>query len=115
VSGDPARRFVVRRGQSLRQCGLDAPAEVAGPIRRGQRLGKLHVCRGDRRVATLPVVASADVPEASAAVRTKDWFTRPAALLVLFVAGVGGSVLLARARRRGPNDRRRSRREPEAA
>jgi serine-type D-Ala-D-Ala carboxypeptidase (penicillin-binding protein 5/6) len=115
VSGDPARRFVVRRGQALRRCGLDAPAEVAGPIRRGQRLGRLRICRGERRVATLPVVASADVPEAGAAVRTKDWFTRPLTLLVLFLAGVAGSVLLARARRRGPNGRRGPRREPETA
>jgi hypothetical protein len=50
-------------------------------------------------------------------VRTKDWFTRPLALVFVVLLGLGGSVLLARARRRGPQGRRRSRAdsEPEAA
>ena len=48
VAGDNARRFVVRRGQALRRCGLETPAEVEGPIRRGQALGKLKICRGER-------------------------------------------------------------------
>ena len=117
VAGDSKRRFIVRKGQALRRCGLDAPAEVTGPIRRGQALGKLRICRGKKKIATLPVVASADVPKAGAAVRTKDWFTRPLTLLLVVLLGLGGSVLLARARRRGPNGRSRSRAdsEPEAA
>ena len=107
----------MRRGQALRRCGLQTPDDVEGPIRRGQALGKLKICRGGRRIATLPVVASADVPKAGAAVRTKDWFTRPLTLVLVVLIGLGGSVLLARARRRGPQSRRRSRpdREPEAA
>ena len=77
VVGDTTRRFVVRRGQHLRKCGLRVPSEVAGPISRGQKLGEVDVCRGKRKLATLPVVASADVPAAGLAVRTKDRFTRP--------------------------------------
>jgi serine-type D-Ala-D-Ala carboxypeptidase (penicillin-binding protein 5/6) len=117
VAGANARRFVVRRGKSLRRCGLQTPAEVQGPIRRGQALGKLKICRGDKRIATLPVVASDDVPKAGAAVRTKDWFTRPLTLVLVVLLGLGGSVLLARVRRRGAQGRRRSRRdsEPETA
>jgi D-alanyl-D-alanine carboxypeptidase (penicillin-binding protein 5/6) len=117
VAGDSSRRFIVRKGQALRHCGLEVPAEVTGPIRRGQALGKLKICRGEQRIATLPVVASADVPKAGAAVRTKDWFTRPLTLVLVVLLGLGGSVLLARARRRGPNGRSRSRTdsEPEAA
>jgi D-alanyl-D-alanine carboxypeptidase (penicillin-binding protein 5/6) len=117
IAGDSSRRFVVRRGQALRRCGLEAPTEVAGPIRRGKALGKVKICRGDKKIATLPLVASADVPEASAAVRTKDWFTRPVTLVLVVLLGLGGSVLLARARRRGSHRRRGSRadREPEAA
>jgi D-alanyl-D-alanine carboxypeptidase (penicillin-binding protein 5/6) len=114
VSGDNRRRFVVRKGETLDRCGVKAPSEVAGPIRRGQKLGTLKICRGKRPVATLPLVASADVPAASAAVRTKDWFTRPLTLLLVVLAGLGGSVALARVRRRS-NGRRPSRREPEAA
>ena len=117
IAGDSSRRFVVREGQSLRRCGLQAPTEVEGPIRRGKALGKVRICRGDKKIATLPLVASADVPDAGAAVRTKDWFTRPLTLVLVVLLGLGGSVLLARARRRGPNRRRGSRadREPEAA
>ncbi len=117
IAGDSSRRFVVRKGQALRRCGVAAPSEVAGPIRRGQALGKVRICRGAKKIATLPLVASADVPKASAAVRTKDWFTRPLTLVLVVLLGLGGSVLLARARRRGPNRRRGSRadREPEAA
>jgi D-alanyl-D-alanine carboxypeptidase (penicillin-binding protein 5/6) len=115
VVGDTARRFVVRRGQSLRRCGLEVPDEVAGPIRGGQRLGKLEICRGKRRIATMPVVAAADVPEAGAAVRATGWFTRPLSLVLVVLAGLGGTVLLARLRRRGSNGRRRSREEPETA
>jgi serine-type D-Ala-D-Ala carboxypeptidase (penicillin-binding protein 5/6) len=117
IAGDSSRRFVVRKGEALRRCGLGAPTEVAGPIRRGKALGKVRICRGEKKIATLPLVASADVPAASAAVRTKDWFTRPLTLVLVVLLGLGGSVLLARARRRGMNRRRGSRadREPEAA
>jgi D-alanyl-D-alanine carboxypeptidase (penicillin-binding protein 5/6) len=116
VVGDTSRRFVVRRGQRLRRCGLRAPGEVTGPIRRGQKLGELDVCRGERRVATLPVVAAADVPGAGLAVRTKDRFTRPWTLVLAVLVALGGTVGLARVRRRGSNGRRSSRGgEPEAA
>ena len=115
VVGDTARRFVVRRGQRLRRCGLRTPSEVTGPIRRGQTLGKVDVCRGNRKLATLPVVASSDVPEAGIAVRTKDWFTRPWTLGLVVLATLGCTVALARVRRRGSNGRRGSRREAEAA
>ena len=115
VVGETERRFVIRRGRALRRCGLEAPAEVAGPIRRGQVLGRIAICRGERRIATLPVVASADVPEAGLGVRTKDWFSRPLTLVLVALAGLAGTVLLTRTRRRGPNGRRGSRSEPEAA
>ena len=115
VPGDTARRFIVRRGQRLRRCGLRVPSEVAGPIARGQKLGELDVCRGKRRLATLPVVASADVPAAGLAVRTKDRFTRPWTLGLAVLVALAGTVGLARMRRRGPGGRRGSRREPEAA
>jgi D-alanyl-D-alanine carboxypeptidase (penicillin-binding protein 5/6) len=115
VAGRSRRRLVLRRGRRLTRCGLRAPAEVAGPIRRGQRLGSVDVCRGRRRVARVALVAAAAVPAAGLAQQTKDWFTRPFSLLVVILAGLGGTVLLARTRGGGSNGRRRARREPEAA
>jgi D-alanyl-D-alanine carboxypeptidase (penicillin-binding protein 5/6) len=115
VVGDTSRRFVIRRGTRLRRCALRVPTEVEGPIRRGQKLGEVDVCRGKKRIATLPVVSSADVPEAGLAVRTKDRFTRPWALLLVVLIGLGGTLGLTRVRRRGSGGRRDSRREPEAA
>ena len=115
VPGDTARRFIVRRGQRLRHCGLRVPSEVSGPISRGQKLGELDVCRGKRKLATLPVVAEADVPAAGLAVRTKDRFTQPWTLALAALVALAGTVGLARVRRRGPGGRRGSRREPEAA
>ncbi len=115
VVGDTARRFVIRRGQHLRRCGLRVPSDVAGPISRGQKLGEVDVCRGKKKLATLPVVASADVPAASLGVRTKDRFTRPWTLILAVLIALGGTVLLTRVRRRGSGGRRGSRGEPEAA
>ena len=43
-------------------CGLRVPDEVAGPIASGDKLGEVDVCRGKEKLATLPVVAAADVP-----------------------------------------------------
>ena len=115
VVGDTSRRFVIRRGQHLRRCALRVPTEVAGPIARGDKLGEADVCRGKKKLATLPVVASADVPEAGFAVRTKDRFTRPWTLLLVVLIGLGCTLGLSRMRRRGPGGRRGSRGEPEAA
>jgi D-alanyl-D-alanine carboxypeptidase (penicillin-binding protein 5/6) len=109
-----ARRFVIRRGTRLRRCGMEVPSEVSGPIRRGDRLGRLDVCRGERRVARVPLVAAAGVPEAGLTQRTKDWFTRPFSLLIVVLAGLAGTFLLAR-RRGGGSDPRRRVRGPEAA
>ena len=114
VAGDTTRRFVIRRGQHLRRCGLHVPHAVAGPLSHGDKLGEVDICRGATKLATLPVVASADVPAASFAVRTKDRFTSPWILLLVFLTATAGTVALNRARRRS-NGRRGSRGEPEAA
>jgi serine-type D-Ala-D-Ala carboxypeptidase (penicillin-binding protein 5/6) len=106
---------VIRRGQHLRRCGLRAPSDVAGPISRGQKLGEVDVCHGKKKLATMPVVASADVPAASLGVRTKDRFTRPWTLILVVLIALSGTVLLTRVRRRGSGGRRGSRGEPEAA
>ena len=59
-------------GPALRGPPWPAPAQVrparadqvAGPIASGDKLGEVDVCRGKEKLATLPVVAAADVPTA---------------------------------------------------
>ena len=115
VTARSGRRLVVRVDERLRRCAVRAPSEVEGPIRRGQRIGNVDVCRGKTRVARVALVASAAVPAAGAGQQTKDWFTRPFSLLVIVLAGIAGTVLLARLRGGGSIRRRRARNEPEAA
>ena len=115
VAERSGRRLVVRNDERLRRCGVRAPAEVTGPVRRGQQLGTVEVCRGDTRVARVALVASAAVPVAGMGQQTKDWFTRPFSLLIVVLAGLAATVLLTRLRGGGTNGRRRARREPEAA
>lgn len=94
-------RRVVERGTRVRTRVVSSPAEVDGPIRKGQRLGRAEVLVGGRSVATFPLVGASAVPAAGVAQRTKDWVTRPLAF-ALAVLAVGGSVgLLLRRRSRG--------------
>jgi hypothetical protein len=75
-------------------------------------LGSAAVMRGKVRIATVPLVASEAVPAASAAQRTRAWFTTPWAVVLAF-AVVGGTVLLVR--RRSVRSRRPPRREAPVA
>jgi len=94
---------------------LRVPDEVEGPLAPGQELGSAAVMQGDRRVAQVPLVASAGVPEAGLGQRTKATFARPPAIVLAF-AVLGGTVLLARRRRRGSRPgRRRASEEARAA
>jgi D-alanyl-D-alanine carboxypeptidase (penicillin-binding protein 5/6) len=94
----------------------DVPTEVQGPIAAGTELGKADVLQDGRKIATVPLVASVDVPEAGLTQRTKSWFSKPLAVLLAF-AVLGGTVLLARRRRRprGPKQTRRAREEARTA
>ena len=91
----PLRRAQGRR--PLRRCGLDAPAEVEGPIRRGQALGKVKVLprrQADRHAARSSPPPTCRRPARRCARRTGS---RGRCTLVLVVLlGLGGSVLLAR-------------------
>jgi D-alanyl-D-alanine carboxypeptidase (penicillin-binding protein 5/6) len=107
-------RRTVRAGAKITIHDVGVPATVTGPIRRGQRFGYREVLADGRRIARVPIVSSASVPAADLPQRTKDWFTKPLALL-LAVAVLGGTVLVARRVRRGRPRRRTQRSEPEAA
>ena len=118
VVGRNALRTVVPRGRrdlvTIRP--VSWPPQVAGPIARGQELGRADVLRDGRRIASVPLVAAGAVPEAGFVQRTKSWFTRPLAVVLAF-AVLGGTVLLARRRRRprGPGAIRRARDEARVA
>jgi D-alanyl-D-alanine carboxypeptidase (penicillin-binding protein 5/6) len=109
VVGRNGQRTVIPRGQrdliTIRPA--DTPKEVQGPIADGQQLGHADVLRDGQRIGSVPLVAAGAVPEADLAQRTRSWFTRPLAVVLAF-AVLGGTVLLARRRRRprGPGTRR---------
>lgn len=111
-------RRVVRRGTRPRVGRIEAPAEVEGPIRKGQRLGSAEVLVRRDRVAIVSLVAAAAVPAAGVTQRTKDYVTRPVgfALALALAIGTVGLVLRRRSSRTRPPDRPRDRRtEVEAA
>jgi serine-type D-Ala-D-Ala carboxypeptidase (penicillin-binding protein 5/6) len=109
VIGPNGQRTVVPDGERGRVTVKPTswPSEVEGPIAAGTVLGEADVLYDDRKIATVPLVAGWDVAKADLAQRTKSWFTRPLAVVLAF-AVLGGTVLLARRRRRprGPRSRR---------
>jgi D-alanyl-D-alanine carboxypeptidase (penicillin-binding protein 5/6) len=114
VVGHNHVRAIVPRGDRriVTVRATKVPAQVTGPIRRGQVLGRADVLRGKVVIGTVPLVAAQAVPAASFGQRTKAWFTRPGAVVLVF-AVLGGTVLFAR--RRSVRSRRRPRREASAA
>ena len=114
VAGKTVRR-VVERGGRLQSRVVGLPAEVEGPVRRGQQLGVVEVFDGRRRVARAPLVAAAAVPEAGLGQQTKASMTRPVTI-AFALAALGGSVLLLRMGLvRRDRRTRRSREEPKVA
>jgi D-alanyl-D-alanine carboxypeptidase (penicillin-binding protein 5/6) len=108
-------RRVVRSGAEITVRDVGIPEMVTGPIRRGQRFGQREVLADGKRIAVVPVVAKTGVPAADLPQRTKEWFTKPYALL-LAGALLGATLLAARRARRGPPRPRTPRpQEPEAA
>ena len=109
VIGPNGQRTVVPDGERGRVTVKPTswPSEVEGPIAAGTVLGEADVLYDERKIATVPLVAGWDVAKADLAQRTKSWFTRPLAVVLAF-AVLGGTVLLARRRRRprGPRSRR---------
>ena len=69
------------------------PKDVAGPIRYGQRIGKLVVKLRGHEVATVPLTAGLEIPKASTARRTQDFITQPWTLIVLGVILAIAAVL----------------------
>jgi D-alanyl-D-alanine carboxypeptidase (penicillin-binding protein 5/6) len=111
---EQAKMRVVRADARITHEDVGVPGVVDGPITRGQELGVRRVYADGELIAEVPIVSSASVPAADLTQRTKDWFTRPLALVLAGLV-LGGTVLMARRIRRGPPRRRTPRSEPEAA
>jgi D-alanyl-D-alanine carboxypeptidase (penicillin-binding protein 5/6) len=107
VASHTVRRIVLRGHRAVVHTKITSPAEVTGPIRRGQQLGKVEVLQGTVVVATVPLVAASAVPPADTTQQAKSWAGKPwvvggAVMLIV------GTLLLAR-RRRLRTTRRHSR------
>jgi serine-type D-Ala-D-Ala carboxypeptidase (penicillin-binding protein 5/6) len=62
VAKEPVR-IAARRDQPV-ETSVDAPAELTGPIRRGERMGRARVSVDGRVVGSVPLVAASSAPAA---------------------------------------------------
>jgi len=85
-------RRVVRRGQRPRVRVVGAPAELAGPLTAGARVGTVEIRVGRRVVGRTPLVTAAAVPEATAGERLVSVLGRPETLGL--IAGLLACTLL---------------------
>ena len=91
----------LRRGQRL-SIGIDAPAKVEGPIRRGASLGTATVSVDGRVAASVPLRAGRSIAKASSFDRARAFVADhpiPIAIAV-FVILMGGALLYRRLSRR---------------
>jgi D-alanyl-D-alanine carboxypeptidase (penicillin-binding protein 5/6) len=103
----------VRTDAEITTRDVDVPDMVTGPIASGQQFGYREVFADGKRIAAVPIVAQYFVPAADFPQRAKNSFTRLPTLIIA-LAVLGGTVMVARRLRRGPR-RRPPRSEPEAA
>ena len=108
------RRIVPRGRRQAISLKVDAPSVVEGPIRRGQRLGKVEVRQGGKTVATVALIAQSAVPAAKIAQKTKTAAQSPWVIVGVASALLLATVLLA-VRRRARLTRRRRPRQTSAA
>lgn len=99
-----AASLVTRRGAAP-QVRIDAPAEVEGPLARGERVGFAEVVHRGETVARVPLVTARAVPSPPAIRRLASFLTRPLTLVLLGM--ILASVAILTVRRRGPAGGRR--------
>jgi D-alanyl-D-alanine carboxypeptidase (penicillin-binding protein 5/6) len=91
----------VRRGQHL-QTSVRAPGEVTGPIRRGQRLGKVTVTLDGRASGAAALLASRSISEASEFDKLRSSTIAVLALIAVGAFAILGIALALRGRGRRP-------------
>ncbi|MDA0180283.1 D-alanyl-D-alanine carboxypeptidase [Solirubrobacter phytolaccae] len=107
------RRIIERGKRDEVKVTVDAPDVVEGPIRSGQRLGRVEVRQDGTLVATVALVAKSAVPAPTPAQKAKTWAARP-----WVIGGIGAALVatvLLVTRRARTSRRRPSRREARAA
>jgi len=102
------RRIVERGKRDEVTLSVHAPEIVEGPIRSGQRLGRVEVSQGGMVVAKVALVAKSAVPAATVTQRTKSWAGRPY-VVVGIAAALVATVLLLRRAQTGRRPRRTAR------
>jgi len=107
------RRIIQRGTRDEIQVTVDAPDVVEGPIRSGQRLGRVEVRQAGTLVATVALVAKSAVPAPTPAQKAKSWAARPWVVGGIAVALVATVLLVTRRAR--TSRRRPPRREARAA
>jgi D-alanyl-D-alanine carboxypeptidase (penicillin-binding protein 5/6) len=111
VPGKQLRLVVPRQGDPGVQVRVvKKPADVEGPVFTTTPLGAAQIVRDGKLIRTVPLFAQSYVPKADLAQRTKAAATNPLWVVLAFAA-LGGTVLLARSRRRNGRPRRRRARE----
>jgi D-alanyl-D-alanine carboxypeptidase (penicillin-binding protein 5/6) len=102
------RRIIERGTRDEITTTVVAPDVVDGPIRSGQRLGKVEVRQDGTLVATVALVAKSAVPAPTPAEKAKAWAARPYVVVGLALLLVGTVLFVtrrARTSRRRPNRR----------
>lgn len=107
------RRIIERGKRDEIKLTIDAPEVVEGPIRSGQRLGRVEVRQAGTLIATVALVAKSAVAAPTPAQKAKTWAARPWVIGGLGVAVVATVLLVTRRAR--TSRRRPSRREASAA
>jgi D-alanyl-D-alanine carboxypeptidase (penicillin-binding protein 5/6) len=97
---------VVRRGRAA-TVRVRAPAQLQGPLARGQRVGSVIVSRAGRRLATVPLVTAGPVAAATLGDRVSSALPPAWVIVLAVVALVAAACSLPLARRRRRRSRRR--------
>jgi D-alanyl-D-alanine carboxypeptidase (penicillin-binding protein 5/6) len=107
--------LVARRDERIRT-RVEAPDEVEGELAAGTRVGRVSIVRDGRVVRRVPLVTAARVPAASPFEVLADELGTIALVLLAFLLGGGGWLLLTRTRnRRRDSERAKRRRSSERA
>jgi serine-type D-Ala-D-Ala carboxypeptidase (penicillin-binding protein 5/6) len=74
---------------------------LAGPLKRGTRVGRALVFAGGKRIGQVPLKLAKAIPAVSALTRVERFITRGSTLVLLALLGVSATILVVRRRQHG--------------